>query len=72
MDNVTQAEAEFMYYKNGTAGSFYTSLVNCFFKADHSNQTKLLSAFPELEPVLRYSVESGYWEDLQARWKNNR
>jgi hypothetical protein len=69
MDNVTRDEAEFMYYKSGRAGSFYTSLVDCFFRADGINQLRLLTAFPELEPVSRYSTEPGYWEDLQERWK---
>ena len=69
VDSITPAEAEFMYYKRGTAGSFYSSLVECFFKADGGNQIKLMHAFPELRVVQRYQQESGYWENLQERWK---
>ena len=43
---VTQEEAEFIYYKNGTAGSFRTALYDLFFKADMSNQMKLEVVFP--------------------------
>lgn len=70
MKNVTQEEAEFMYYKNGTAGSFRTGLYDLFFKADMFNQMKLERAFPELSVLSRYANETGYWEDLQKRWKN--
>jgi len=67
--NFTQAEREFMYYKAGTAGGFHTSLYDAFFKADSSNQAKLLAAFPDLEVVRRYCQESGYWDDLKKRWE---
>ena len=68
---VTQEEAEFMYYKNGTAGSFRTALYDLFFKADMGNQMKLESVFPYLSVARRYATEHGYWQDLQERWKNN-
>jgi len=71
MKNVTQEEAEFMYYKNGTAGSFRTGLYDLFFKADMFNQMKLERAFPELSVLRRYANETGYWDDLQERWKND-
>ena len=67
---VTQEEAEFMYYKNGTAGSFRTALYDLFFKADMSNQMKLEVVFPYLWVARRYATEKGYWQDLQERWKS--
>ena len=70
MDKVTHEEAEFMYYKNGTAGSFRTALYDLFFKADSSNQAKLESVFPYLSVARRYRTEQGYWQDLQERWKS--
>ena len=66
----TQEEAEFMYYKNGTAGSFRTALYDLFFKADSINQIKLESVFPYLWVARRYQTEQGYWQDLQERWKS--
>lgn len=68
MDKVTHEEAEFMYYKKGTAGSFRTALYDLFFKGDMFNQNKLEEAFPYLWVARRYAHEQGYWEDLQARW----
>lgn len=70
MNKVTQEEAEFMYYKNGTAGSFRTALYDLFFKADDINQAKLESVFPYLSVARRYRTEKGYWQDLQERWKS--
>ena len=65
---VTQEEAEFMYYKNGTAGSFRTALYDLFFLADSTNQFKLESVFPYLSVARRYAYERGYYQDLQFRW----
>lgn len=70
MSQVTPAEREFMFYKQGTAGGFRTSLYDTFFKADSQNQAKLMSAFPDLEVLHRYCQESGYWDDLKKRWEN--
>ncbi len=69
MTNLTIAEQDFMYFQAGTAGSFTTALINAMLRADHNNLTKLKFGFPELgEVVDRYKNESGYWEDLYARW----
>jgi hypothetical protein len=70
MKKVTQEEAEFMYYKNGTAGSFRTALYDLYFKADWENQCILLNAYPYLNVALNYQMVNGYWQDLQKRWKN--
>lgn len=70
--NVDQDEAEFMYYKNGTTGSFRTRLYDLFFTADENNQNILLNAFPYLWVAQKYSQESGYYEDLRMRWMNSR
>jgi hypothetical protein len=69
MKNLTQEELEFMYYKKGTAGSFRTGLYDLFFRGDMFNQMKLESAFPCLSVARKYQSESGYWEDLQKRFK---
>jgi hypothetical protein len=68
---VTQAELEFIYYKEGTAGSFREGLYDLFFKADTINQLKLEAMWPDLSVVRRYSNEPGYWEDLQERYNSN-
>lgn len=65
---VTEAEMEFMFYRAGTAGSFRTALYNAFAQADHINQAKLESVFPDLSVLRRYQSEDGYWQDLQKRW----
>jgi hypothetical protein len=69
---VTTAELEFMYYKQGTAGSFRTGLYDLYFKADFINQSKLESLWPDLSVVRRYANEPGYWEDLQARFNSHK
>jgi hypothetical protein len=70
MNNITQDELEFIYYKKGTAGSFRTGLYDLFFKGDSINQFKLETIYPELRVLRRYSTEAGYWEDLQKRFNN--
>ena len=69
---VEQDEAEFIYYKNGTAGSFKTGLYDLYFKADEVNRAKLMQVFPYLWVCQKYSEESGYYEDLRMRWMNSR
>ena len=72
MQNVTNAEREFMFYKIGTAGSFHTALIETIFRADTRNRARLALGFPEdVEVVTRFQNESGYWEDLRARWKES-
>ena len=70
--NVDNDEAEFMYYKNGTAGSFRTGLYDLYFKADEVNRARLMQVFPYLWVAEKYSKESGYYEDLRMRWVNSR
>jgi hypothetical protein len=71
MNNISQAEMEFMYFQAGTAGSFTESLIRTIMKADRHNTEKLRLGFPELTSVVyRYQNEAGYWEDLSSRWKN--
>ena len=64
-------ETQFMYYKQGTAGSFRTALYDLFWKADIQNQAKLISAFPELWVLRAFSIDEGYWQDLQRRWRES-
>ncbi len=67
---VTRWERELYFYRNGTAGGFFTKLVDAFLHADSENTLRLLKAFPdELGPAFRYRMESGYWEDLCQRMK---
>jgi hypothetical protein len=68
---VTRWERELFFYTRGTAGGFYTKLVDAFMHADGGNTARLLQAFPdELTPVHKYRSEEGYWEDLQERIKS--
>jgi hypothetical protein len=70
MEEITNAEREFMFYKAGTAGSFHTALIETIMKADIRNQARLALGFPEdVQVVQRFQNESGYWEDLRARWQ---
>jgi len=65
---VTRWERELLFYIRGSAGGFYTKLVDAFLNADGVNTARLLNAFPdELTPVHRYRTEEGYWENLQKR-----
>ena len=69
---VTRWERELFFYTRGTAGGFYTKLVDAFMHADGGNTARLLMAFPEeLIPVHKYRNEEGYWEDLQERIKGS-
>ena len=69
---LTRWERELLFYTRGTAGGFYTKLVDAFMHADGVNTARLLTAFPEeLTPVHKYCREEGYWEDLQERLKVN-
>ena len=68
---VTRWERELFFYTRGTAGGFYTKLVDTFMHADGGNTARLLQTFPdELTPVHKYRSEEGYWEDLQERIKS--
>lgn len=70
MEEITNAEREFMFYKIGTAGSFHTALLETIMKADIRNQAKLALSFPEdVQVAQRYQNEPGYWQGLQERWK---
>ena len=69
---VTRWERELYFYTRGTAGGFYTKLVDAFMHADGENTARLLMAFPEeLVPVHKYRSEEGYWEGLQKRINGN-
>jgi len=70
MDELTQAECEFMYFHAGTAGSFSIALIEAMLRADHVNLQKLGIGFPEIASVVyRYKNESGYWESLSTKWR---
>jgi hypothetical protein len=71
MENQTihQDELEFIFYKQGNAGSFREGLYNLYWKADTFNKLKLESAFSYLWVARKYSSDQGYWEELQQRMK---
>jgi len=67
---LTEAEMLFMHYKKGMAGSGMTALIEAIWKLDRKNRAKVALGYPELVTVCnRFNDETGYWEDLQARWK---
>lgn len=74
MENInlklTEAEIKFMHYKLGILGGGMTALINAIFKLDRQNRAKIALGFPELVEVCnRFNDESGYWEDLEKRFK---
>jgi hypothetical protein len=72
MKDLTSAELEFCFYKQGQSGSFSTNLFKAILSADFGNQYKLSFGFPdEVEVVKRYQNEGGYWEQLQSKFNNN-
>ena len=67
---LTEAEMLFMHYKKGMAGSGMTALIEAIWKLDRKNRAKVALGYPELVTICnRFNYETGYWEDLQARWK---
>lgn len=69
---ITPAEELFIYYKLGTAGGGMTALIDCIFKLDMPNRAKIAKGYPELVEVCnRFNNESGYWEDLEERFKRS-
>lgn len=71
-ETLTKAELDFCFYKQGTAGSFKSNLIETIFSADDNNRNKLAQGFPDLvEVVNRYGREKGYWQDLQERFTNS-
>lgn len=67
---LTEAEVVFMHYKKGMAGSGMTALIEAIWKLDRKNRAKIALGYPELVEVCnRFNDETGYWEDLQLRWK---
>ena len=67
---LTEAEMLFMHYKKGMAGSGMTALIEAIWKLDRKNRAKVALGYPELVTICnRFNDETGYWEDLQSRWK---
>jgi hypothetical protein len=67
---ISKTEELFIFYKRGTAGSGFTALIDAIFKLDRPNRAKIALGYPELVEVCnRYNDETGYWEDLQQRFK---
>jgi hypothetical protein len=67
---LSKSEELFMQYKNGMAGSGMTALIEAIFKLDRFNRAKIALGFSELVTICnRYNEESGYWEDLQERYR---
>lgn len=67
---LTETEVLFMHYKKGMAGSGMTALIDAIWKLDRKNRAKIALGYPELVTICnRFNDETGYWEDLQARWR---
>lgn len=69
---LSEAEVKFMHYKLGILGSGFTALIDAIWKLDRINRAKIALGYPELVTICnRFNDESGYWEDLQRRWKKS-
>jgi len=68
---IKQAERKLYEWQYDMLGSFYGKLFDIISKADSKNLAKLRLAYPEeVEAVVRYKTESGYWEDVKLRMKH--
>jgi len=56
---------------NDMSGSFFNNLFQAIFKADRGNLERMRLSFPEeVQAVIRYQNEDGYWDKLQESYKN--
>lgn len=66
---LTKEEEDFCMHKKGMVGSFMESLIQTMYMSDTDNMYLLSKGYPGLTKVVtRYQTESGYWQDLVARW----
>jgi hypothetical protein len=66
VSDLTRWEREILFHRRGTAGGFYTRLVEAFQHADSVNSAKLIMAFPdELGPWQRLRTDSEYCVELE-------
>lgn len=69
VNQISEAEETFCFYKLGLTGSFMTSLISTIFKGDEGNRNKIALGFPELVDVCnKFNRNKGYWSDLVDRW----
>lgn len=67
---LNEGERHLFEYQNDMSGSFYTALFTAIFKADRFNRERLRLAFSEeVEAVIRFENEDGYWEEIQRNYK---
>jgi hypothetical protein len=65
LNDLSRWEREILFFNRGTAGGFYTRLVEAFHHADSVNSIRLLNAFPdELGPWQRYRLDKEYAQEL--------
>lgn len=68
---MTEGERHLVEFMNDMSGSFFTHLFQAIFKADRANLERMRLSFPEeVQAVIRYQNEDGYWDKLQERYKN--
>lgn len=66
---LTEAEVKLVHWQYGMLGSFYEALFTAISRADGHNQSRLSLAFPEeVEAVIRYQTESGYWHSVLDKY----
>ena len=66
---VTKAEERLCMYMRGIASNSTSLLIKTIFAMDDDNRAKMALGFPdEVNVIIRYKTESGYWQDLVNRW----
>jgi hypothetical protein len=71
--DLTRAEVDLCHWQFDSGGSFVHHLFETISRADGHNRAKLALGFPDhVEAYTRFGSESGYWEALEAVWKNER
>ena len=64
----SEAEKFIVEWKFGMTGGFKMALLETIARADTENLEKLRAGFPaEVEGYLKYSRETGWWEELKNR-----
>ncbi len=63
-------EGKLYEYLHNMSGHFYTKLFAAIAHADGENLERLGKGFPEeVEAYTRYTLETGYWDNLKKRYE---